>query len=68
MIIAKRLKDLRAESGKSQRELAKLVGCSQANIARWENGDCEPLASWVVKLADALNCSCDYLLGKSDTY
>ncbi len=66
MIIAKRIKELRLENGLTQRSLAKLVSCDQSMIARWEKGECEPTASAIVKLSDALDCSCDYLLGKSD--
>ena len=35
-------------------------------IARWEKEECEPTASAIVKLSEAFDCSCDYLLGKTD--
>ena len=66
MIIAQRIKELRIEKGFSQKDLSKMVGCSQPMIVLWEKGECEPTASAILKLAEALNCSCDYLLGKSD--
>ena len=66
MIIAKRIKDLRTENKLTQADLAKMVGCSQSMIARWEKEECEPTASSIKKLADVFNCSCDYLLGKSE--
>lgn len=44
MIIANRIKELRKECGMTQSELAKLVGCSQSMVVRWEKGECEPTA------------------------
>ena len=66
MNFAERLKELRIENKLTQKRLAELAGINQSMIARWENGENEPLASYIPKLAEALNCSCDYLLGKSD--
>jgi len=66
MIIAKRIKELRMEHALTQTELAQKTGYSQSMIVRWEKEECEPTASAIVKLSDALDCSCDYLLGKSD--
>ncbi len=64
MIFAERLKELRQENGLSQAQLAKRAGCSQPMITLWEKGECEPTASYIIKLADILNCTTDYLLGK----
>ncbi|MDE6075236.1 MAG: helix-turn-helix domain-containing protein [Clostridia bacterium] len=50
----------------SQSELAKLVGCAQSMIVLWEKERCEPTATAILKLSEALNCSTDYLLGKTD--
>lgn len=66
MIIAKRIKELRLENGLTQKALSEKVSCDQSMIARWEKEECEPTASAIVKLSEALNCSCDYLLGKTD--
>lgn len=68
MIIANRIKELRKECGMTQSELAKLVGCSQSMVVRWEKGECEPTASAIVSLSEAFDCSCDYLLGKREDY
>lgn len=35
-------------------------------VTRWEKEECEPTASAIVKLSEALNCTTDYLLGKTD--
>lgn len=66
MIIAQKIKELRLEKGFTQKMLAEKVGCSQPMIAMWEKGEYEPTASAIVKLSEALNCTTDYLLGKSD--
>lgn len=66
MIIAQRIKELRLEKEYTQKTLARLVFCDQSMIARWEKEECEPTASAIVKLSSALDCSCDYLLGKSE--
>lgn len=63
MIIAQRIRELRTENHFTQAQLAKMVGCSQPMIVLWEKEVCEPTASAIVRLAEALGCSCDYLLG-----
>jgi transcriptional regulator with XRE-family HTH domain len=65
MLIAQRIKELRKEADLTQIELAKIIGYNQSMIARWESGECEPTASAILKLSDALDCTCDYLLGKT---
>lgn len=66
MIISQRIKELRKERGLTQKQLAELVGCSQPMIVLWESEKCEPTATAIVKLSEALECSADYLLGKTD--
>lgn len=66
MNFAHRLKELRTECGLTQVQLAKMVGCHQSMITRWESGECEPSSSVILKLSDVFNCSTDYLLGKKE--
>ncbi len=54
------------ENQLTQKQLAEKVGHSASMVTRWEKGECEPTASAIVKLSEALNCTTDYLLGKSD--
>lgn len=68
MVLGKRIKELRQEKGLTQTQLALKAGINQSMIARWERGEREPIASAIVKLADALECTCDYLLGKTNDY
>lgn len=66
MKFSQRLKELRIECGLTQVQLSEKVGCNQSMIARWESGECEPTLSSLVKLSEILNCTIDYLVGKSD--
>lgn len=61
-----RLKQMRKEKGLTQEELAIKLGLGQSAINNYENTNREPEYSLLVKLADVLECSTDYLLGKSD--
>lgn len=63
-----RLKELRQEKGLTQAEVAKSVKTSQRNIGRWENGENEPTASFIAKLAEFFQVSTDYLLGLEDDF
>ena len=58
-----RLKELRKEKGYTQTQLAKKINCSQAQIVYWENGQNEPTATFIVKIAKIFNVSISYLLG-----
>ena len=51
----------RNAAGLKQSELAVLIGCSQKDISRWENGDHDPSISNLKKIAAALGCSMDDL-------
>jgi transcriptional regulator with XRE-family HTH domain len=56
------LKALRAEKGLSQGQLATKIGGDGRQISRYENGHITPSAEALVKLAQMLDCSVDYLL------
>ena len=62
------LKELRQEKGFTQAEVAKAIKTSQRNIGRWENGENEPSASFVARLAKFFDVSADYLLGLEDDF
>lgn len=44
---------------------AKQVGCRERCIARWLNGTNCPSTEYIIKVADSLNISVDYLFGRS---
>lgn len=61
-----RLKELRAEKGLSQAQLAKATGISTGAIGFWETGERVPNALAIITLAKFFNVSADYLLGLED--
>lgn len=61
-----RLKALRSESGLSQSEFAKLVGCTKSSINMYERGEREPGLEKLEAFADYFNVDMDFLLGKSE--
>ena len=62
----KRLRDLRDDHDKSQREIAEILNMHRSVYRRYESGERETPAWVVVKLADFYNVSTDYLLGRTD--
>lgn len=63
MPIGERIKQLRGEHRWSQGDLAaKIGGADAGQISRYENGHIAPSADAIVRLAEALDVSCDYLL------
>ena len=61
-----KIAELRKEKGLSQRQLAKEIGTSQANLSRWEQGLNEPSIVECWKIADFFDVSVDYLLGRKE--
>ncbi|WP_249553779.1 helix-turn-helix transcriptional regulator [Shewanella sp. 10B] len=57
-----RVKSRRDELGLTQIQLAKKVGVSGVTISQWESGDYSPKGKNLYKLADALECSPDFLI------
>ena len=67
MSIYQRLKDLREDADKSQKEIAELIGTSQSYYAQYENGKRAIPFDRMVALAKYYNVSLDYLAGLCDT-
>jgi transcriptional regulator with XRE-family HTH domain len=66
MGFAERLLTLRKEKKIAQGELAKKVGIHPNILGRYERGETTPNIDMASKLADALDISLDYLVGKTD--
>ena len=58
-----RIRDLREDRDLTQKELAKVLGCTQQTYSRYETGEITIDIFNLIKLADFYNTSCDYLLG-----
>lgn len=63
-----RLKGLRDAKGLSQEQLGERAGLSHSLITKSENGKNRPRSDALDKLAEALDCTSDYLLGRGDDY
>ena len=67
-MFSERLKNLRKKAGLTQQELAEQLNLAVRSYQRYEavNGFCDPPISTLVKLADILDVSIDYLLGRDE--
>lgn len=63
-IFSKRLKELRLKKRLKQQELAEILGIKRNTYSDWENGKTEPSYENLVKLADLLEVSLDWLFGR----
>lgn len=64
MEFGERLKMIRRDLELSQRQLAKLSGVPQTSISTWELNKSVPSLDALYSLADALQCTVDYLIGR----
>ncbi|EIC74933.1 helix-turn-helix domain-containing protein [Streptococcus oralis] len=65
-MLAERLKNLRKEAGLTQKQIAEKLQVGQNSYSNWEKGKRTPIQPTIEKLAEILNTSTDYLLGKTD--
>ena len=61
-----KIAELRKERNLSQRQLAKELETSQANVSRWEQGLNEPSIMECWKIADYFDVSIDVVCGRKD--
>ena len=61
-----RLKEVRADKGVGQVELANAIGVSKGIISLWENGLREPKLSNLIALSKYFEVSIDFLAGLID--
>lgn len=66
MEFSERLKTLRKQAQLTQVDVAEKLGISQPAYASWERGVKKPTQENLVKIAQILNVSVDYLVGNSD--
>lgn len=62
----KRLFEIRNENKLSRGELATKLNVSTRLVCYWENGERECSFDMLLKIAEVLDVSTDYLLGKSE--
>lgn len=61
-----RLKESRKQARLTQGEISEKLGISQPAYASWEGGTKKPTQENLVKIAQILNITVDYLVGNSD--
>ena len=62
-MLGQRIHELRQARGWSQVELARKLNVSKQTISNWENDNIQPSIEMLVRLAQVLNITTDYLLG-----
>ena len=62
----RRIRDLREDHDLTQRRLAAMLGISQPQYNRYEQGYRDIPTDLLLKLADIFNTSTDYLLGRTN--
>ena len=65
-MLVERLKQLRAEKGMTQVQLAQMLDVSKGTIAMWETSKRKPSFEILSRLSDIFDRRMDYILGYSD--
>lgn len=66
-MISQRIKSARKAKKLTQEQLATKVQTTKGTISNYENGHSSPSNEMIILLADVLDCTADYLLGRTDT-
>ncbi|MCP3028793.1 helix-turn-helix domain-containing protein [Halobacillus sp. A5] len=66
-MLSQRLKYSRKTKGLTQSELANKIKTTKGTVSNYENGYSTPSNEMLISLANALDVSVDYLLGRSET-
>lgn len=66
MMVLKRIKELREDNDKTQKELANYLNIAQNTYSQYENGNRSLPLDCLVKLCKYYDVSADYLLGLSN--
>ena len=61
-----KIAEMRKEKNLTQRQLAKELGTSQANLSRWEQGLNEPSIIECWRIADFFDVTIDVLCGRKE--
>ena len=62
----RRIRDLREDNDLTQREIAKILNCSQQVYSNYELGQRDIPTDILISLANYYNVTTDYILGLSD--
>lgn len=67
MTVGNRIREVRKQRGYTQKKLGELCGIAEPTIRRYENGKLNPKRETIEKIATALECRPEYIMGL-DTY
>lgn len=62
----KRIKELRIENRKSQKEVAETIKMKQPHYTRYESGERDTPTEKLIALSELYKVSIDYILGRTD--
>lgn len=62
--IGKAIRRMRKAKGLTVMELQRMIDAGDGQVYRWERGEYAPSAYFLCRMADALECSVDELLGR----
>ena len=66
-MLYRRIRDLREDKDITQKEMARMLNCSQQVYSNYELGQRDIPTDILIKLAKIHNTSIDYLLGETNT-
>ena len=66
MLLYRRIRDLREDNDMTQKQLAKVLNCSQQVYSNYELGQRDIPTDILIKLSLHYNVSVDYILGLTD--
>lgn len=61
-----RMRTVMSSRGQKRTQLADSIGMDACQVGRYLSGNVAPRADVLRRICDALNCSADYLIGRSD--
>lgn len=59
-----RIRELREQSGLSQKEIAEELSMQLTQYRRYENGERKPAIDFLIQIADMYGVTLDYLVGR----
>lgn len=62
--LGERMQELMKQQGRTQKQVAELIGTTEATMSRYISGDRQPRADTLSNIATALHTTSDYLLGR----
>ncbi len=65
-MLYRRLRDLREDRDLLQKDIARVLNCSQVCYSRYESGKRDIPTDVLIKLADFYKVTTDYILGRTD--